>query len=237
MKHSRPLYPCCHRLFIAGALAMIVCASGRENVCAQTAVLTAVDSDSIRMISNQNYADNNVRAYTPVSGDLSDKVDGFMKFDLSSIPDAATITSMRLVTYSMGLYASPRVRVYRVSGDGWSRASTGDVHPGLDEVLTLEHTSFSSESGESHDWVLNVGATTWTGDLLDNTLSLALHNEQSSYSYTYWWGSDLPATAPVLLVNWGSTCGYAVAGDVNDDCRVDLGDMAVMAGKAVSENN
>jgi len=192
---------------------------------ADTVALTAQDTDSINTLG-QNWNDNRLRAYYDLT---LYHVDGFMKFDLSSIPDSAVITSMTLTTYyEPDKYSDPNVRIYRVGDDSWSRASTGDPHPGLNEVLTPEHTTFPDTDLAPHTWPLDVNAADWTMDLLDNVLSLGMRNEKSDYSYIYWYGSDSSPAPPVLRVTFG--CLYAIVGDLNDDCKVNFFDFAMMAG-------
>ncbi|MHC4575620.1 MAG: DNRLRE domain-containing protein, partial [Planctomycetota bacterium] len=155
--------------------------------------------DSINTLG-QNWNDNRLRAYYKVD---IDHIDGFMKFDLSSIPDAAVITSMTLTTYYEGpAYQNPNVRIYRVADDSWSRASTVDPHPGLDQVLTPAHTSFPDTPLAPYTWSLDVNAADWTLDLLDNVLSLGMRNENETYSYVYWCGSDPSPAPPELTVTF-----------------------------------
>ncbi|RMH04554.1 MAG: hypothetical protein D6702_02885 [Planctomycetota bacterium] len=170
---------------------------------AQTTVtLTATDTDCINP-AGSNWQDNRLRAYWNSSLLF---VDGFMKFDLSTIPDGAQITAMKLTTfheYGFGNPANnPEVKIYRVANDGWSRANGGDPHPGLNEVLTPLHTGpFPSADLVPYTWDLDVNAANWSVDLLDDTLSLAMRNEagnQGRYSYVYWYGSD-PGIAPPQL--------------------------------------
>ncbi len=88
--------------------------------------LDAVDSDSINP-PGTNWQDNRLRAYWS-----ADYVDGFLKFDLSAIPDGATITSLKLTTYHEYGYGNPHdnpeVQIYRVANDSWSRANSADPH-------------------------------------------------------------------------------------------------------------
>ncbi|MHC4617724.1 MAG: hypothetical protein ACYTEQ_08210 [Planctomycetota bacterium] len=194
-------------------------------VPANTVVLPAQDTDSINTLG-QNWNDNRLRAYYDLT---LYHVDGFIKFDLSSIPDAAVITSMTLTTcHEPTRYNDPNVRIYRVADDSWSRASTVDPHPGLDQVLTPGHTSFPDTPLAPHTWSLDVHAADWTADLADDVLSLGMRNENETYSYVYWYGGD-PSPAPPLLRVTFTGCSYTILGDLNDDCRVDFYDFASMA--------
>jgi hypothetical protein len=173
---------------------------------ATTTVLTAIDSKTISSVSNTNWNDNRFRAYwnSPSQG----FVDGLVKFDLSSIPNTATITSLTLRAYHEEGFGNPRdnpeVRAYRVTDDGWSRGAT-DSHPGVAEVLTPIMTGFPTADLVPVDFVLDVSAANWSGDLLDDKLSLLLRNEAGSvgrYSYVYFYGSDGSPAPPELIVEY-----------------------------------
>ncbi|MBL7008785.1 MAG: DNRLRE domain-containing protein [Planctomycetes bacterium] len=177
-------------------------------LAAQTTVtLQATDTDCINP-AGSNWVDNRLRAYWSSSILF---VDGFMKFDLSSIPDGSAITSMKLTTYheyGFGNPASnPEVQIYRVGNDAWSRSNSADPHPGLNEVLTPVHAgAFPVADLVPYVWDLDVNAASWSGDLLDDTLSLAMRNVAGNagrYSYVYWYGSDASPAPPELEVTYG----------------------------------
>jgi len=185
---------------------------------AQTTVtLTATDSKSINP-AGSNWNDNRFRAYYS-SG--IDYVDGFVKFDLSSIPDGASIVSMTLRAYHEAGFGNPfdnpEVQVYRVADDSWSRSNPADPHPGLNEVLTGIYTGFPSADLVPVDFILDVTAANWSVDLADDTLSLALRNMAGlvgRYSYVYFYGADAAPAPPELIVEYTSftlsssgTCG------------------------------
>jgi len=172
-----------------------------------TVTLVAQDSKSISSTSSANWNDNRFRAYWSSGLDF---VDGFVKFDVSSIPDGATITSMTLRAYHEFGFGNPandpEVMVYRTANDSWSRGAT-DLHPGLNEALTGIYTGFPVADLVPVDFVLNVNAVNWTADLLDDKLSLALRNEAghvSRYSYVYFYGSDAAPAPPELIVEYTS---------------------------------
>jgi hypothetical protein len=99
---------------------------------------------------------------------------------------------------------NPEVRAYRVADDGWSRGAT-DSHPGVAEVLTPIITGFPAADLVPVDFVLDVAAANWSGDLLDDKLSLLLRNEAGSvgrYSYVYFYGSDGSPAPPELIVEY-----------------------------------
>ena len=177
---------------------------------ADAVVLTATDSKTIAT-TGENWNDNRVRAYWNIRS-----LDGFMKFDLSSIPDSSEIVSMTLTTYhEYGFYNprhDPQVRIYRSEDDSWSRGLM-DPHPGLNEVLTPLATDFPAANAVPVSWTLDVDAVDWSADLLDDTLSLAMRNEKLAYSYVYFHGSDSAFSAPTLTAEFTTefTQGESVA--------------------------
>lgn len=198
----KPLAP--RTLGVVFATALFV---GAGAVHAQTVVtLVATDTDSINDVTGTNLNDNRLRAYWN-----NGYYDGFMKFDFSVIPSGSIITAMTLRTYhELGFsnpVGGPSVRIYRVSTDTWSRASTIDPHPGLNEILTLPQTGFPSADLTPVDWALDVNAANWSVDQTDGTLSLAMRNEngaQGIYSYVYFYGSNAAPAPPELKVTFNS---------------------------------
>jgi len=192
-------------LFTVAALALAA------PLAAQTTVtLTAIDTDCIDT-NGSNWNDNRLRAYWS-----SRFVDGFMKFDLSSIPDGSNITALKLTTYHEYGFGNPsndpEVQIYRVANDGWARSNTSDPHPGLNEVLSPVHSgSFPVNDLVPYDWDLDAGAANWLLDLADDTLSLAMRNEAGNvgrYSYVYWYGSDASPAPPILEITYGGGGPY-----------------------------
>ncbi len=171
-----------------------------------TTVLTAVDGKCITT-SGQNFTDNRLRAYW---GTGLGSVDGFVKFDLSSIPDGATITSLKLTTFHEQGFGNPSngpvVSVHRVQSDAWSSSTTGDAHPGLAEKLTPSNPGpFPSADLVPVDWDLDVNAVNWSQDLADDLDALALHNDnaaQSIYSYVYFYNAAPNPAPPTLTVRY-----------------------------------
>ena len=75
-------------------------------------------------------------------------------------------------------------------------------YPGLNQVLTPILAGFPSSDATPYSWTLDVDAVDWSGDLMDNTLSLAMNDENNQYSYVYWYGSDVTSTAPKLTIQY-----------------------------------
>ena len=196
-----------NRLFLAASFFLIAAASRSE---AQTTVtLTAVDSKSVASVSNTNWNDNRFRAYW--NNSTQGFVDGFVKFDLSTLPSGAKITDLTMRTYhEFGFgnpFSDPEVRIYRVSNDGWMRGAA-DLHPGLNEILTpIDPGPFPIPDLTPYDWNLDVAAADWSLDIADGFLSLGMRNEAgavSRYSYVYWYGSDGSPAPPELIVTYRS---------------------------------
>lgn len=169
--------------------------------CFGTAQATVVDIsafDTGSMTSTNTWNDDRLRAYYSGS-----HLDGFMKFDLSGLDDSITINSITLTTYHEQGYSNPlndpQVRLYHVTNDSWSRGSS---HPGLDEAVSGIYSGFPSTSYTAFEWDLDVSAFDWSADLFDDTLSLAMRNEKTSYSYVYWHGSDNQQYAPTLTIDY-----------------------------------
>lgn len=172
-----------------------------------TATLTAVDGKCIADTSNTNWNDNRLRAY--FNNSSQGAVDGFVRFDLSSIPDGATITALDLTCYHEQGFGNPSngpvVTVHRVASDTWSK-SQNDNHPGLAEQLTLPDSGpFPSGDLVPVNFSLDVSAADWSQDLADDALSLALHNENAAlgiYSYVYFYNSNPTPAPPTLTVRY-----------------------------------
>jgi hypothetical protein len=167
--------------------------------------LTAIDSKTISSLSNTNWNDNRFRAYW--SNASQGYVDGLVKFDLSSIPDTANITSMTLRAYHEYGYGNPlsdpEVVIYRSDGDTWARSNASDPHPGIQQTLTTVYTGFPSADLVPVDFVIDVNAANWSIDLADDTLTLVSRNVAgavSRYSYVYFYGSDGSPAPPELII-------------------------------------
>ena len=188
-------------------LALAALLAGPAVASDTTAVLTAIDSKTISDASNTNWNDNRLRAYW--SNVSQGFVDGFCKFDFSSIPNDATITSMSLRTFHEQGFGNPAnaptVRLYRTDDDSWSRGAI-DSHGGLNEVLTpIDPGPFPSGDQTPYDWPIDVAAVDWSTDLADDAFSLVMRNEngaQQIYSYVYWHGADTSPAPPQLTVRY-----------------------------------
>jgi hypothetical protein len=181
------------------ALALAITLLAAPAAVAETVTLTATDSKSIG-VTGINVDDNILRAYYD-SQVLIRAVDGFVKFDLSSIPDGVTITAATLRTYVTSVVGAPAVSIYRAASNTWSRGADNS-YPGLGDLLSAApQTSFSLGA---MDWPLAVGPLNSSTLLSDNVLSLVTHNTVEADSYLYQDGSDPSGHPPTLTLTYST---------------------------------
>jgi len=175
-----------------------------------TTSIDAIDSTSRYVGSEQYWWDSDIIAvqssYASSDGHLSVS-HGYVKFDLSSIPNDAVINSLTLTATVEDIRHDgpdenppPSISVFRVANDNWSRE--GNTHILLDERLTEGQLTYTS-------WSLNIDAVDWSTDLVDNVLSLAFHNETIPmyhpnsyiYNWVFLYGSDT-FQRPTLIINY-----------------------------------
>jgi len=159
-------------------------------------------ADFLSITANDSVTRANVAPLSPpgnvvvaATGPLGYRSAGWMKFDLSALPDDATVTGLKLTTYSygpLGIPASggnPQLRIYRSNDDSWSRGSLPSAYPGTNEQLTPSLTGFPTGHRQAYVWTLDAAAFDWTGDLSDNSLSLVMRNMRNRTSGASWYGS------------------------------------------------
>jgi hypothetical protein len=176
-------------------------------------VLNPIESVSIS--ASQVWQDNRHRAYYEQN---LGNVNGFLLFNVSSIPDGSVITSMRLLCYLEDAFGSPNsnptVDVYYSADDNWTRGTATPGSLSLD-VLLLGGTAFSTYV-PTHTFVLNVNAHNWAADLTDNRVTIGFRNSNNFYSYIYFYGAggdpvgpppeltiEYQQATPVEAVTWG----------------------------------
>ncbi|MBU0519424.1 T9SS type A sorting domain-containing protein [bacterium] len=142
------------------------------------------------------WADNRHRAYYGSGGVTI--ANGFLLFDVTTIPDDATIVSMTLRCYLENAYGSPAynpvVDVYYSGDDGWTRTSVSSNSLSLD-VLLVDDVPFTSYI-PTYDFVLDVGAHDWSVDLADNQICIGFTNDVTYFSYAYFFGAYGTPTGP-----------------------------------------
>ena len=186
------------------AQSFTVLPAGADSTCStttnygppQTVVLTATDSKTISSASQNNWNDDNLRAYY-INADQG-SVDGFVKFDLSSIPHGSQVTGLTLHTFITTSWGPPAVNVYRAASNAWSRGAQ-DPYPGLAEALMpAPLTNFPNGA---FDWPLDPSNTPWGAVLQSGVLSLSTHNTLTIYSTIYQYGAGDP-NGPTLTVTF-----------------------------------
>jgi hypothetical protein len=120
---------------------------------------------------------------------------GFIKFDLSSVPDDAILTAITLTTYHYrnpgfpkSPYNNPTVNIMYSSDDSWVRGATTDLSL-LGEILSNGNTGFPTGDKVPYVWTLDTNAHDWSSDLSDNFLTLVLGLVESDYRFVYFYGS------------------------------------------------
>ena len=182
-----------------------ICGNGIDDDCdgitdgsyTTSVTLDAIDSASVRSDNFDNFDDNMLRAYS----NIDRKVNGFIKFDLSSLPDNVEINSIILAlvletNYDSPNY-SPNLDIYYVETDDWSRVNTPANGISLTTLLNTNNTSF----GATNTYELDLTAWDISSDLTDNVLTLGLTNPKNDYSYVYFKGSD-EGTRPAINVTY-----------------------------------
>lgn len=191
---------------IFGVVLMAITSSAHSTIVNLAATETASPRVNSGGVDTNN--DNRLRAYN--SGSV--EIDGFIKFDLSSIPDSASISAMTLTLYAEGDFSaplgSPEIQVRRSSFDSWSRGGSG-FPVTYDETLTaVDSGPFPSVRHTAYAFALNVGAVNWLTDLTDDLLSLVLDEVSATSSdLMYFFGSD-PVSATGNATSTGSVLAY-----------------------------
>lgn len=148
-----------------------------------------------------SWNDNIVRSYS--SPFFGSRIDGYIGFDLSAIPDAANVTALSLGTYT---YSFPGTvgsasSVFQSSDTSWVRGTTGA--PSGSMVQLSGPQTFTGGSQQLYTWALDSSLVNWTSAFLSNELSLVLRNtDYSTYNYNYWYGSDAGPYIPTLTITY-----------------------------------
>jgi hypothetical protein len=191
-----------------------------------SADLIAIDSKCLNA-ANQSMNDNTVRAWTAAG---AVHMDGLVKFDLSTIPDTAFLTSAVIRTYhktagSSSPWQSPMVTVYHYPDNAWARGNA-DTHAGLGPALTSPpRSNFPSSELAPVDWTLDHAAAFWGAALTDDLVSVALHNDKTGISYVHFHGSNDPGTGapeqrPTLTLTWTEGANLTVTNFIQGQVAV-----------------
>jgi len=160
---------------------------------AQTYKIFAKDSVCVSAPTNTVWRDNRVRAYNNGTTDIH----GLLQFDVSSIPDSAKISAMRLTLYMENAFGSPKgspvVNLHYSADDSWTRASATATSGALGPILTAKQANFVFPT---HSFLIDLKAHNFAADLVDNTITLAIDNVNSSYSYVYFFGPSGSPSGP-----------------------------------------
>jgi hypothetical protein len=110
---------------------------------------------------------------------------GWLKYDLSLIPDGSHIDSVGL-SFKLGWDHSNNsaFEIFRSSFDSWSNTGGVSFPSGDDGVISLNRTSFNHfwatptqlyyEPSKTYNIDLDPSSLSWSTDLLDNTVSLQI---------------------------------------------------------------
>lgn len=169
--------------------------------------------ESVSVSNTSKYSDNRLRAYTG-SGSTPLLVRGLYKFDVSAIPDTATISKMKLTLFMENQFNSPLgnpvVDLRYSSDDTWTRANATPASAPMGTVVCAQQSGFVHPK---HEFTIDLQAYNFAADLLDDKISLVIQNTTTTYSYVYFFGHTGTPVGPnaVLEVTIGSCAGSVLA--------------------------
>jgi len=179
-----------------------------------TVTLKPIDTDSISSVSSEDFSDNTLRAAW--SNSSQGYVDGLLKFDLASIPNASAIEGLTLRLYHQASGGSPSgdpiVAVYHSIVDNWS-STTDDIHPGVNQLMTGQVTGFPTGDLVPVDIVLNPSIVNWSLDLADDAMTLIVRDvagQIGRVSNVHFYGKDPLGAPPELIVTYSNKVGLMV---------------------------
>lgn len=153
--------------------------------------------ESVSISQGDIRRDNRHRAYN-VGSDFN----GYLLFDVSTIPDGAVVAEMKLLCYLENdydsPYANPLVDVYYSADDGWDRATVNPGDLSLD-VLLADDIPFTTYI-TSYEFVLDVSAHDWSIDLIDNQICIGFTNVATGYVYFFGAYGDPVGPPPELTI-------------------------------------
>jgi hypothetical protein len=169
-----------------------------------TRTLQAIDSASVEYGTPPlTAADGNVEA-TRDPRVFNVDLGGWAKFDLSSIPLWAKVTSLMLTldaaSVNIGTTPNPVLEIWYSQGIGWT-SNTIPTPADIPRTQVVSGT-FSSGSVGYQNFGINVGSRDWSGDIASGYLTLGISNTNTNYSSNIYYGSNNgpPGSAPTLIV-------------------------------------
>jgi hypothetical protein len=127
-----------------------------------------------------------VFAYNATS---SHDIVGWMSFNLSTIPDDATVQSITLSLHQHPSYFSnsPYLQIMTNNVNGWATSVTSGAMP-KGPYVSSQFTAFTANA--RNNFALTPGSISWGAELLDNQLNLGVDqtNTASGTRYIYWYG-------------------------------------------------
>lgn len=170
-----------------------------------TVTLTAADSVSVRQ-SGGTIQDNRFRAYTGSDGT---DIIGWARFDVPAELSGKVnqVFSMTLtLTHEAQFgspYSNPVMEIVQSDLDGWTRASATNQNLTVDRVVSGGYTSFPS-GATAADFAIDVNAHDWASEFNTSNITIGTRENTPNYRYVYFFGSNDPATAPVLTIEYGA---------------------------------
>lgn len=216
-----------HRTWVWGVLAVLLTAVASN---ADVVVLTPVDDTTI----NTQFPDDPGNGLHLV---LEGWISGYtarplLKFDLSSIPDDATLLSVELTLlhdlWNGNSAASFSTEIWRLPYDNWSEVTaTWNSCDQSNGVVIATRQAQPENWNVIEPWVWNIRIADWNyaTDLLDDTATFEVR--WSDESNQWWKYTGFRAregdVAPTLRIEF-APCN--LPGDLNADGQVDLTDLA-----------
>ncbi len=176
---------------LRSAIPPVLCAVAALGLAPAAQALTVVDiaashTNSLRAPTGYTYNDNRLRVYDDGSGEYA--IEGWLQFDLSAIPDAATISALTLTLTAAGGANDPAFYVGWNADDDW-----GPAAPTVSSSTAVSEVSTAAQPGARQTLALSLDPTAFdvVGDLADDAMTLTLvMTDLSSYAYRYFYGAE-----------------------------------------------
>ncbi|MEZ4461971.1 MAG: hypothetical protein R3E66_20070 [bacterium] len=166
-----------------------------------TIALTATDHVSFSS-TGAAFNDNRLRAYT--SSAVEDLV-SWIRFVVPPQLNGGIVQSVNLtMTHEDGFgnpINNPVMELMLSNYDGWNSATVTTAQLTADAVISGPLTNFPTTQTPV-DFPLNVGTANWDAELNTSDITIGMRETTAQYRFVYFLGSDVPATAPVLTINY-----------------------------------